>query len=142
MEILIINGPNLNLLGKREPEIYGHQTFEDYFSGLKKKYQKIKLSYFQSNSEGALIDKIHAVGFSYDGIVINAGAYTHTSVAIGDAIGGITTPVLEVHISNIHAREAFRHHSYLAAKCVGSIVGLGLTGYDLGIDYFISNFKG
>ncbi len=138
MEILIINGPNLNLLGKREPEIYGHQTFEDYFSGLKKKYKKIKLSYFQSNSEGALIDKIHEVGFSYDGIVINAGAYTHTSIAIGDAIGGITTPVIEVHISNIHARETFRHRSYLAAKCVGSIVGLGLMGYDLGIDYFIS----
>ncbi len=138
MEILIINGPNLNLLGKREPEIYGHQTFEDYFSGLKKKYKKIKLSYFQSNSEGALIDKIHEVGFSYDGIVINAGAYTHTSIAIGDAIEGITTPVIEVHISNIHARETFRHRSYLAAKCVGSIVGLGLMGYDLGIDYFIS----
>ncbi len=136
MKILIINGPNLNLLGKREPEIYGYQTFEDYFSLLKKKYKKIELSYFQSNSEGALIDKIHEVGFTYDGIVINAGAYTHTSVAIGDAIGGITTPVLEVHISNIHARETFRHHSYLAAKCVGSIVGLGLMGYDLGIDYF------
>jgi len=139
MEILIINGPNLNLLGKREPEIYGHQTFEDYFSGLKKKYKQIKLSYFQSNSEGALIDKIHEVGFSFDGIVINAGAYTHTSVAIGDAIGGIKTPVIEVHISNIHAREAFRHHSYLAAKCVGSIVGLGLKGYDLGIDYFMGS---
>ncbi len=138
MEILIINGPNLNLLGKREPEIYGHQTFEDYFTLLKKKYKQIKLSYFQSNSEGALIDKIHEVGFSYDGIVINAGAYTHTSIAIGDAIGGITTPVIEVHISNIHAREAYRHRSYLAAKCVGSIVGLGLMGYDLGIGFFIS----
>lgn len=138
MKILIINGPNLNLLGKREPEIYGHQTFEAYFSILKKKYSKIDLTYFQSNSEGALIDKIHEVGFSYDGIVMNAGAYTHTSIAIADAIGGVTTPVIEVHISNIHAREAFRHHSYLAAKCVGSIVGLGLVGYNLGIDYFIS----
>jgi len=136
MKILIINGPNLNLLGKREPEIYGHQTFEDYFAILKKKFPKITLEYFQNNSEGALIDKIHEVGFSYDGIVINAGAYTHTSIAIADAIGGITTPVLEVHISNIHAREAFRHHSYLAPKCVGSIVGLGLMGYDLGIEYF------
>ena len=138
MKILIINGPNLNLLGKREPEIYGHQTFEDYFAILKKKFPDVSLEYFQNNSEGKLIDKIHEVGFSYDGIVINAGAYTHTSIAIADAIGGITTPVLEVHISNIHAREAFRHHSYLAPKCVGSIVGLGLMGYDLGIEYFLS----
>jgi 3-dehydroquinate dehydratase-2 len=123
-------------LGKREPEIYGHQTFEDYFAQLEKKYSTIDLHYFQNNSEGAIIDKIHEVGFSFDGIIINAGAYTHTSIAIADAIGGVTTPVLEVHISNIHAREAFRHHSYLAAKCVGSIIGLGLRGYDLGIDYF------
>ena len=137
MKILIINGPNLNLLGKREPEIYGHQTFEDYFSILKEKFANIQLEYFQSNSEGALIDKIHEIGFSYDGIVMNAGAYTHTSIAIADAIGGVTTPVLEVHISNIHAREAFRHHSYLAPKCVGSIVGLGLLGYDLGIEFFL-----
>ncbi|MEM6317696.1 MAG: type II 3-dehydroquinate dehydratase [Bacteroidota bacterium] len=141
MKILIINGPNLNLLGKREPEIYGTQTFEDYFQLLKKKYSQIELTYFQSNSEGALIDKIHEVGFDFDGIVINAGAYTHTSIAIADAIGGITTPVLEVHISNIHARETFRHHSYLSAKCVGSIVGLGLTGYDLGIEFFLSKCK-
>lgn len=137
MKILIINGPNLNLLGKREPEIYGHQTFEAYFTILEKKFREIDLEYFQNNSEGKLIDKIHEVGFSYDGIVMNAGAYTHTSIAIADAIGGVTTPVLEVHISNIHAREAFRHHSYLAPKCVGSIVGLGLMGYDLGITYFI-----
>jgi 3-dehydroquinate dehydratase-2 len=136
MKLIIINGPNLNLLGKREPEIYGHQTFEDYFAQLEKKYSTIDLHYFQNNSEGAIIDKIHEVGFSFDGIIINAGAYTHTSIAIADAIGGVTTPVLEVHISNIHAREAFRHHSYLAAKCVGSIIGLGLRGYDLGIDYF------
>ena len=137
MKILIINGPNLNLLGKREPEIYGHQTFEDYFAILKKKFPTIQLEYFQDNSEGKLIDKIHEVGFSYDGIVMNAGAYTHTSIAIADAIGGVTTPVLEVHISNIHAREPFRHHSYLAPKCAGSIVGLGLMGYDMGITYFI-----
>lgn len=137
MKILILNGPNLNLLGKREPEIYGHQTFEAYFALLKKQYKKIDLTYFQSNSEGTLIDKIHEVGFSYDGIVLNAGAYTHTSIAIADAIGGITTPVLEVHISNIHARESFRHHSYLAPKCVGSIVGLGLKGYELGIEFFL-----
>jgi len=104
MKILIINGPNLNLLGRREPEIYGHQTFAEYFSILEKKFPTIHLDYFQNNSEGKLIDKIHEVGFSYDGIVMNAGAYTHTSIAIADAIGGITTPVLEVHISNIHAR--------------------------------------
>lgn len=139
MNLLIINGPNLNLLGKREPEIYGHQTFEEYFALLKKKYKrKVKLSYFQSNSEGTLIDKIHEVGFSFDGIIMNAGAYTHTSIAIADAIGGVTTPVLEVHISNIHAREVFRHQSYIAPKSVGSIVGLGLVGYDLGIEYFLS----
>lgn len=138
MKILIINGPNLNLLGKREPEIYGHQTFEDYFASLKKKYPTVALTYFQSNSEGALIDKIHEVGFSYDGMIMNAGAYTHTSIAIADAIGGVTTPVLEVHISNIHARETFRHHSYLAPKCIGSIVGLGLIGYDLGIEFFLA----
>ena len=137
MKILIINGPNLNLLGKREPEIYGHQTFEEYFAILGKRFPNVELTYFQNNSEGALIDKIHEVGFSYDGIVMNAGAYTHTSIAIADAIGGVTTPVLEVHISNIHAREAFRHHSYLAPKCVGSIVGLGLLGYDLGIEFFL-----
>lgn len=137
INILIINGPNLNLLGKREPEIYGHQTFEEYFVGLKDKFPQVNLFYFQNNSEGALIDKIHEVGFFYDGIVMNAGAYTHTSIAIADAIGGVTTPVMEVHISNIHARETFRHHSYLAPKCVGSIVGLGLLGYDLGIEFFL-----
>ena len=138
MKILIINGPNLNLLGKREPEIYGHQTFEEYFAILEQRFPNVELTYFQNNSEGKLIDKIHEVGFSYDGIVMNAGAYTHTSIAIADAIGGVTTPVLEVHISNIHAREVFRHHSYLAPKCVGSIVGLGLMGYDLGISYFMN----
>jgi 3-dehydroquinate dehydratase II len=132
-KIIIINGPNLNLLGKREPEIYGRQTFEQFFETLKLKFPDIALEYFQSNHEGALLDKIHEIGFSYDGIVLNAGAYTHTSIAIADAISGITTPVIEVHISNIHAREAFRHHSFLAAKCQGSIVGLGLKGYALAI---------
>lgn len=137
MKILILNGPNLNLLGKREPEIYGHQTFEDYFRLLHNKYPSLMLEYYQNNTEGKIIDKLHDVGFSYDGIILNAGAYTHTSIAIADAIGGITTPVLEVHISNIHARETFRHHSFLASKCVGSIVGLGLKGYDLAIQYFL-----
>lgn len=135
-KILIINGPNLNLLGKREPEIYGSDTFESYFEKLKEQFSEIDLFYFQSNHEGALIDKIHEVGFTYDGIILNAGGLTHTSVALADAIGGVTTPVLEVHISNIHAREAFRHHSYLTPKCVGMICGLGLKGYALGISYF------
>ncbi len=139
MKILILNGPNLNLLGKREPEIYGTQTFEDYFSILLKKYPALDLEYFQSNSEGAIIDKIHETGFSYNGIIINPGAYAHTSVAIADAISGIKSPVLEVHISNVHAREAFRHHSVLTARCVGSIIGLGLKGYDLGVEFFIDS---
>ena len=133
MKVIIINGPNLNLLGKREPEIYGHQSFEDYFKMLVEKYPQIKLEYFQSNHEGHLIDKLHEVGFSYDGVILNGGAFTHTSIAIADAIGAISTPVVEVHISNIHAREAFRHHSYFSANCRGSIVGLGLKGYDLAL---------
>ena len=137
MKLLIINGPNLNLLGKRETHIYGTQTFEDYLATLRSQFKDIQIDYFQSNSEGALIDKIHEVGFSYDGIVMNGGAYTHTSIAIADAIGGITTPVIEVHISNIHAREAFRQHSYTAVNCRGSIVGLGLKGYELGIRFFV-----
>jgi 3-dehydroquinate dehydratase-2 len=131
--ILILNGPNLNLLGRREPEIYGSQTFEEYFEELKKVFPKTELHYFQSNHEGKLLDKIHEVGFDFDGIVLNAGAFTHTSVALGDALGGITTPVIEVHISNVHKREAFRHHSYLSAKAAGVIVGLGLKGYELAI---------
>lgn len=135
--MIIINGPNLNLLGKREPEIYGHESFEDYFAQLQQEFSMITLHYFQSNSEGTLIDKIQEVGFSYNGIILNAGAYTHTSIAIADAIGAIRTPVIEVHISNIHAREAFRHHSYLAPKCVGSIIGLGLKGYELAIEFFL-----
>lgn len=135
MKILILNGPNLNLLGKREPDVYGNTSFEMYFSQLQQKFENCELSYFQSNHEGAIIDKIHEVGFSYDGIVLNAGAYTHTSVAIHDAIKAVTTPVIEVHISNIHTREEFRHKSMIAAACKGSVVGLGLTSYDLAISY-------
>lgn len=137
MQILILNGPNLNLLGKREPEIYGKQSFEDYFRSLQAQFPEHTLEYFQSNHEGRLIDKLHGVGFSYHGIVFNAGAYTHTSVALGDAIAGISTPVIEVHISNVHRREAFRHHSYLSAHCAGIIVGLGLQGYALGVKALI-----
>lgn len=136
MQLLILNGPNLNLLGKRQVEIYGTQTFEDYFESLQRRFPNLDLHYFQSNSEGGLIDKIHEVGFHFDGIVLNGGAYTHTSVAIADAIAGVQTPVIEVHISNIHAREAFRHQSYSAPNCVGSIIGLGLEGYALAIQFF------
>lgn len=137
MKVIIINGPNLNLLGKREPEIYGRLSFEDYFARLQQEFATITLHYFQSNHEGELMDKIHEVGFSYDGIVLNAGAFTHTSIALADAVGAIPTPVVEVHISNVHARESFRHHSYLAPKCVGSIIGLGLKGYELAIDFLM-----
>lgn len=133
-KILILNGPNLNLLGKREPEIYGSQTFGEYFELLKQRFgMEAELYYFQSNHEGAILDKLHEVGFSFDGIVLNAGAYTHTSVAIADAIAGIKTPVIEVHISNVHAREAFRHHSYISKVAKGIIVGFGIKGYDLAI---------
>jgi 3-dehydroquinate dehydratase II len=137
--ILIINGPNLNLLGKREPEVYGSQTFEDYFQILCGKYATQKLDYFQSNNEGALLDKIHAVGFDPDctGIVLNAGAYTHTSVALRDAIAGVKTPVVEVHISNVHKREEFRHHSYISPVAAGVIFGFGIKGYDLAIESFL-----
>jgi 3-dehydroquinate dehydratase II len=135
--IIVINGPNLNLLGLREPHIYGNQAFEDCFLGLQEAYPQLDLSYFQSNHEGDLIDKIQEVGFDFDGIVLNGGAYTHTSIAIADAIGAITTPVVEVHISNIHSRESFRHHSYFSAKCRGVIVGLGLKGYKLALEYFL-----
>lgn len=134
---MIINGPNLNLLGVREKSIYGSQDFQSFFAALKQEYGSVELSYFQSNHEGAIIDKLHEIGFSYDGVVLNAGAYTHTSVAIGDAIASITTPVVEVHISNVHKREAFRHHSYLAPNCVGVICGFGLNSYKLGIDSFL-----
>ncbi|MBL7921543.1 MAG: type II 3-dehydroquinate dehydratase [Bacteroidia bacterium] len=138
MKIAIINGPNLNLLGKREPDVYGKITFEDYLKELKDKFPKVEISYYQSNVEGELINKLHELGFSVDGIILNAGAYTHTSVAIADAIAAIKTPVVEVHISNIFAREDFRHISYSGAKCVGSISGLGLKGYELAIQYFLN----
>ena len=131
--IIIINGPNLNLLGVREKGIYGEQSFEDYFGTLKAHFAEAELVYFQSNHEGAIIDKIHEEGFTADGIVLNAGAYTHTSVAIADAIAAVTAPVVEVHISNVHAREAFRHHSYLAKNCKGVICGFGLDGYRLAV---------
>lgn len=137
MKILIINGPNLNLLGKREPEVYGHQSFDEYFGVLKNDFPGADLAYFQSNHEGAIIDKLHESGFSVDGIVLNAGALTHTSVALGDAVGAIPSPVVEVHISNVYQREAFRHHSFLSAKCVGSIIGLGLEGYRLAVQYLL-----
>lgn len=136
MKIQIINGPNLNLLGKREPEIYGSETFEDYFENLQKRFPQVELHYFQSNIEGELINKIHEVGFSFDAILLNAGGYTHTSVAISDAIAGVTTPTLEVHISNIYKREEFRHKSIISKSCVGMIAGLGLRGYELGVMYF------
>jgi len=138
MAILIINGPNLNLLGKREKNIYGDQSFDDYFSQLQQKYPKAGLQYFQSNSEAAIIDKIHEVGFDIEGIVINAGAFTHTSVAIRDAIAGVTSPVIEVHISNTHAREEFRHKSYLSAVCKGVILGFGLDSYRLAVEHFLN----
>jgi 3-dehydroquinate dehydratase-2 len=136
MKIIIMNGPNLNLLGKRQPEIYGSQTFEAFFEILKNKNTEIDLSYYQSNHEGKLIDKLHEVGFSYDGIIVNFGAYTHTSVALMDAISSIETPVVEVHISNIHSREGFRLHSYTGKAAVGVITGLGLKGYELALEYF------
>lgn len=136
-KIIIINGPNLNLLGVREPTIYGNQSFVEFFETLKQKYSHVSLEYFQSNHEGDIIDKIHDVGFSYDGIVLNAGAYTHTSVAIGDAIAAINTPVIEVHISNVYKRESFRHHSYLAPNCKGVIAGFGMDSYSLGVESFL-----
>ncbi|MDH5367518.1 MAG: type II 3-dehydroquinate dehydratase [Cyclobacteriaceae bacterium] len=137
MKILIINGPNLNLLGKREPEVYGNQSFEDFFETLKIDFPTLELDYFQSNIEGELIDKLHKVGFTYEGIILNAGAYTHTSVAISDAIAGITTPVVEVHISNIYKREEYRHKSIISAHCVGMIAGLGMKSYMLACQYFL-----
>ncbi|TAH01663.1 MAG: type II 3-dehydroquinate dehydratase [Sphingobacteriales bacterium] len=136
MKIQIINGPNLNLLGKREPGIYGNQGFETFFEVLKDKYPNIEFHYFQSNVEGEIINQLHQVGFSFDGVVLNAGAYTHTSVAIADAIAGIKTPVIEVHISNVYAREEFRHHSMLAKNCKGIITGFGLQSYELAVINF------
>ncbi len=138
MKILILNGPNLNLLGVREKSVYGNQSFEEYFEELKEKFSIIELEYYQSNVEGEIINKLHETGFSYDGIILNGGGYTHTSVAIRDAIAGIKTPVIEIHISNVYAREDFRHTSLIAPKCVGSICGLGMKGYALGVAYFVN----
>ena len=137
MKIIIINGPNLNLLGKREPEVYGNQTFEEYYHQLKLKFTTIELAYFQSNIEGELIDKLQEVGFTYDGIILNAAAYTHTSVGIGDAVKAISTPVIEVHISNTFAREDFRHHSYISPNVKGIIIGFGLKSYELALQSFL-----
>jgi len=135
MKIAIINGPNLNLLGKREPDVYGSQTFEDYLQQLKGNFPNITFTYFQSNVEGELINALHEYGFTYDGIILNPGGYTHTSVAIGDAVAAITAPVIEVHISNVHAREDFRKISHVSAKAKGSIIGLGLKGYMLAVRF-------
>ncbi len=137
MKISIINGPNLNLLGKREPEIYGSQTFEDYLALLKIKFPTVEFAYYQSNVEGELIDKIQEVGFSFDGIIINAGAYTHTSIGIGDAIKAISTPVVEVHISNTFSRESFRHQSYISGNAKGVVLGFGMKSYELAIASFL-----
>lgn len=137
MRLAIINGPNLNLLGKREPGVYGNQTFEDYLESLIKLFPEIEFEYFQSNIEGELVTAIQKFGFDYDGIIMNPAAYTHTSVAIGDAIGAIKVPVIEVHISNIHAREDFRKISHVSAKARGTICGLGLRGYELAVKFFV-----
>jgi 3-dehydroquinate dehydratase II len=139
MDLQIINGPNLNLLGRRETEIYGSKSFETFFEELKKKFSSVTLHYFQSNVEGEIINKLHECGFSFDGILLNAGGYTHTSVAIADAVAGIKTPVVEVHISNIFAREDHRHVSYLGRHCAGSISGFGLKGYEMGVEYFLGD---
>ena len=136
-KILIINGPNLNLLGKREPSLYGKQDFESFFNELETEFSEIELNHFQSNVEGEIINKLHEVGFSIDGIVLNAGAYAHTSIAIADAVRGITTPVVEVHISNVFAREEYRHHSYLSEVCKGVIVGFGLKSYKLALSSYL-----
>lgn len=137
MNLIIINGPNLNLLGKREPEIYGNETFESYLNKLKSKFQQINFSYFQSNIEGEIIDKIQEYGFNHDGIILNAGAYTHTSIGIGDAVKAINTPVVEVHISNTFSRETFRHQSFISPNAKGVIIGFGLKSYDLAVESFL-----
>jgi len=141
MHIAIINGPNLNLIGKREPAIYGTETFEDYFHKWESRFPDIRLSYYQSNVEGELINKIQQEGFSVDGIILNPGGYTHTSVAIGDAVAGVETPVVEVHLSNIFAREEFRKVSFVSPHCRGVISGLGLDGYTLAIEFLINHIK-
>jgi 3-dehydroquinate dehydratase-2 len=137
MKIIIINGPNLNLLGKREPEIYGNITFEDYFKALKQRFSSLNIDYYQSNIEGELIDKLQGVGFTYDGIILNAAAYTHTSVGIADAVKAITTPVIEVHISNTFSRETFRHQSFISPNAKGIIIGFGLRSYELALQSFL-----
>ena len=142
MKLIIINGPNLNLLGTREPDIYGNTSFEEFFSRLKNSFTDHELEYFQSNVEGELVDKLQETGFSYDGIILNAAAYTHTSVAISDAIAAISTPVIEVHISNIYKREEYRHKSIISAHCKGMISGLGLEGYILALTYFTHQNRG
>ena len=136
-KIIIINGPNLNILGKREPEIYGSESFEAYFKSLKEEFPNLELDYYQSNIEGELIDKLHEVGFSYDGIILNAAAYTHTSVGIGDAVKGISTPVIEVHISNTYSREEFRHQSFISPNANGVILGFGLKSYALALQTYL-----
>ncbi len=138
MRIAIINGPNLNLLGVRERDIYGERSFDDYFATLKQRFKEIELHYFQSNVEGLIIDELHRIGFDYDGIILNAGAYTHTSLAIADAIRSITSPVVEVHISNVHKREEIRHHSMISAVCSGIIIGFGLDSYRLAIEAILA----
>src|ERR1700722_11066148 len=138
MQITIINGPNLNLLGTREPDVYGSQTFEQYFDGLRKQFSDVSFHYFQSNIKGELIDELQRAGFSSDGIILNPGGYTHTSVAIGNAIAAIKSPVIEVHISNVHAREEFRRLSHVSGKARGTIAGLGLRGYELAVRYLLA----
>ena len=142
MKIQIINGPNINLLGKREPGIYGARSFEDYFVELKSRYPEVEFEYYQSNVEGEMIDKLHEVGFDFDGIVLNAGAYTHTSIALQDAIRAISSPVIEVHISNVHQREEFRHKSMISCACVGVICGFGLDSYRLAVEALLAKHRG
>lgn len=141
MKLFIINGPNLNLLGKREPHIYGSQSFEDYLEVLHKQFPDVEIGYEQSNYEGRIVSLLHETGFDYDGIVLNAGAYTHTSVAIADAIAAVPAPVVEVHISNVYAREPFRHKSLLASNCVGVMAGFGIYGYRMAVDFLLQYRK-
>jgi len=141
MRIQIINGPNINLLGKREPSIYGAVSFDEYLLELCKRYPEVEIQYYQSNVEGEMINKIHEVGFDFDGIILNAGAYTHTSIALQDAIRAVTSPVIEVHISNVHARESFRHVSMISSACVGVICGFGLDSYRLALESLFVNIK-
>jgi len=138
MKIQIINGPNLNLLGRREPGIYGSQSFDDFFTELKNRFPEVALHYYQSNVEGEIVNKLHETGFGFSGIILNAGAYTHTSVAIHDAIAAIQTPVIEVHISNVYGREEFRHKSLITSKCVGLLTGFGMEGYAMAISWFLN----